>query len=326
MSDMSVARRILGRTGLSVSEIGFGCGTTAGLMIHGSRALRQDAVAHALSLGINYFDTAPIYGDNLSEINLGMALRALGAKPVVATKVALGEELLGDIAGAVARSVEGSLERLGLDRLPLIQLHNRVGESRAAKAEFGSGALLSVEDVLGPGGVIEGFRALRERGLVQFCGCSAYGGDMDAMGVVVDSGAFDAIVVNYSALNDTAWRAAPGMRDYRGIGERAARKGMGVIALRVLEGGALTGAPPAATAQLPPDHAAMVRRASGLQAALSNDAPLTQTAIRFALSNPDVSTVLVGFSTIGQIAEAAENAAHGPLPPAILHKIEELRV
>ena len=63
--------RLLGRTGLKVSEIGFGCGNIGGLIIRGSFEEQLEAVRIALDLGINYFDTAPSYGDGLSETNLG---------------------------------------------------------------------------------------------------------------------------------------------------------------------------------------------------------------------------------------------------------------
>ena len=81
-----------------------------------------------------------------------MALRELDAKPFVATKIALSLTDLDDIPGAVTRSVEASIERLGLARLALVQLHNRVGAARAAKADIGVGALLTVDDVLGADG------------------------------------------------------------------------------------------------------------------------------------------------------------------------------
>jgi len=125
-----VKLRRLGRTQLEISEIGFGCGPTAGLMIHGSEQERRLTVARALDLGINYFDTAPGYGNSLSEKNLGETLRALDARPIVATKVALSVDELQNIPDAVARSVEASLARLGLPRIVLIQLHNRVGPRR----------------------------------------------------------------------------------------------------------------------------------------------------------------------------------------------------
>src|SRR5262245_45363625 len=96
--------RTLGRTGLRVSALGFGCGNVGGLIIRGSPAERERAVARALELGINYFDTAPLYGDGQSEQNLGQVVRTLKANVHVGTKVRLGPADLGDIAGAVARS------------------------------------------------------------------------------------------------------------------------------------------------------------------------------------------------------------------------------
>ncbi len=274
---MPVKRRKLGRTGLSVPEIGYGCGPTAGLMVRGTFAERCDAVARALALGIDYFDTAPVYGDTASEAHLGETLRALGARPTIATKVALEANDFGDIGGGVVRSVEASIERIG-QRIALIQLHNRVGAKRADKAEYGSGALLTVDDVLGTGGVAAAFNALRDRGLVRFFGCSAYGGDPAAVARLIDSGAFDTITVNYSLSNRTAWEPdETAARNYDGGGKRAAAAGMGIIGLRILEGGALV------------DRAA--------------------AAVRFALSNKDLSTVLIGFSDIAQIEAATLYAA-----------------
>ena len=69
--------RMLGRTGLRVSALGFGCGNVGGLMIRGTPAERERALARALEHGVNYFDTAPSYGDGQSETNLGAALRAV---------------------------------------------------------------------------------------------------------------------------------------------------------------------------------------------------------------------------------------------------------
>ena len=147
--------------------------------------------------------------------------------------------------------------------IALIQLHNRVGAARADKAEYGTGALLTVDDVLGPGGVVEAFRALRDRGFVRFFGCSAYGGDPAAVARLIDSGAFDTIIVNYSMLNRTAWEPDASVpRNYGGVGKRAATSGMGAIGLRVLDGGTL-----------------------------ANNA---ERAVRFALANRDLAPSHVG--------------------------------
>jgi aryl-alcohol dehydrogenase-like predicted oxidoreductase len=327
---MRTQRRVLGRTGLRVSEIGFGCGPTADLMIHGSPRERRAAVHAALEAGIDYFDTAPVYGDGASEANLGQTLRDLGARPVVASKVALEAADMRDIAAAVVRSVESSVERLGMP-VTLIQLHNRVGGVRAPKAEFGSGALLTVQDVLGPGGVVEAFESLRERKLVDFFGCSAYGGDMDCVSQLVASGKFDSIIVSYSILNQTAWTDVgphPAPRDYRQIGAHAAAAGMATIALRVLEAGVLAGADPNRITTSPSaDRQRMAAQLPALQHLLREQrVPLTEAAIRFALSNPALSVVLLGISETAQVAQAVRCSNLGPLPAGLTDRIERLRL
>lgn len=319
-------KRPLGTTGLALSEIGFGCGTTAGLMIHGSASDRREAVRAALARGIDYFDTAPVYGDARSEAHLGQALAELRAEPVVATKVALQAQDFGDIAGATVRSVEASVERLGRP-VTLIQLHNRVGTARSAKAEFGSGALLTADDVLGPGGVLEAFDALRARGLVRFFGCSSYGGEPACVRRLVESRRFHAVVVSYNALNPTAWKPAaptPALRDYARIGQRAAGLGMGTIALRVLEAGLLAADPPDPPAQ--PEQARMAQCAPAIRGLFTRHGLMpAQGAIRYALSQPEVSSVLVGFSDRAQIEAAAQASRAGPLTAVLLAELELLR-
>src|SRR5437773_415651 len=93
--------RPLGRTGFDISEIGFGCGDNAGLMVNGSAAERRDVVEKALAVGINYFDTADHYGDGKSEVNLGATLREIGGRPFVATKVRFSGADWEDLAAGV---------------------------------------------------------------------------------------------------------------------------------------------------------------------------------------------------------------------------------
>jgi L-galactose dehydrogenase/L-glyceraldehyde 3-phosphate reductase len=302
-------RRPLGRTGLSVSEIGFGCGPTAGLMVRGDEKLRRDAVAYALERGIDYFDTAPVYGDTLSEQNLGATLRALGAKPFIATKIALELSDLADIPGAVTRSIEGSLLRLGVERLDLIHLHNRVAATRAAKADIGTGAMLTVDDVLAKDGVVPTLERLRAKGLVAQFGCCAYGGEPASVARLIDSGAFATILLHYGLANPSAFEACPaGKRDYALLGARAVAAGMGAIALRVLDGGVLLRDPPPAL--------------RGLADEVGSDLP--GLALRYALSNENIATALVGFSDIGQIDAAYEASRSGPLPTLVRTRIKQL--
>ena len=92
-------QRPLGKTGLSVSVLGYGCGAIGGLMVKGSAAEQDRAIGRAIDQGITYFDTASAYGDGVSESNLGRALKALGAEVIVGTKVRIRGPQRMDIAG-----------------------------------------------------------------------------------------------------------------------------------------------------------------------------------------------------------------------------------
>ena len=236
--------RKFGGTDLDISEIGFGCGNTAGLMIWGSEADRVRAAAHAMELGVNYFDTAATYGDGKSEENLGPVLAQLPERPLVGSKVALQEEELADIPGNIRKSVERSLRRLGLERLDIVHLHNRVTARREPGKTLAIGALLNVEQMLGEGGVQETFEALRREGKVRHFGYCAFGGDPAAYREVAEKGAFESILVFYNILNPTSDRTMPagfGQHDYGQIMGTAAERGVGTVILRVLEAGALSG-------------------------------------------------------------------------------------
>ena len=97
------------------------------------------------------------------------------------------------------------------------------------------------------------------------------------------------------------------MRDYGRVGARAAAAGLGVVALRVLDGGALLG-----------------EKAPATLASIAQETKqsLPALALRFALSNPQIATALVGFSDMAQIEAATVAAAAGPLPTEVLARIE----
>src|SRR5260221_94228 len=155
--------RRVGSTDLSLSEIGFGSGGNAGLMVRGSLAEQRHAVARAWELGITYFDTAPDYGDGAAEQNLGRVIKDLAIRPIINSKVEIRAENLGDIAGHVVRSAEASLKRLGVDSLDFLQIHN--GPIAGPTALAGSGyATLAVGDFLKPGGALDGLRRLKGAG------------------------------------------------------------------------------------------------------------------------------------------------------------------
>ncbi len=119
-------KRRFGRTGLDVSLLGFGCGAVGGLMIKGTVADQERAVGRALELGINYFDTAQMYGDGESERNLGRVLKSLKPDVYVGTKVRLPPTETDQIGAAIAASLDASLTRLQRDTVDLFQFHNAV--------------------------------------------------------------------------------------------------------------------------------------------------------------------------------------------------------
>src|SRR6059058_3819676 len=119
--------RNFGRTGLRISILGFGCGAVGGLMVRGAPADQERAIGRALDAGVNYFDTAVQYGNGESEKNLGRALKKLKRVDgvVVGTKVRVPPDTK-SIAEVVARSLEGSLQRLRLERVDIFHLHNPI--------------------------------------------------------------------------------------------------------------------------------------------------------------------------------------------------------
>ena len=325
--------RQLGNTDIMMPEIGFGCGNTAGLMIWGEPSDRLRAAEHALELGINYFDTASTYGDGQSEKNLGDVLAKLSERPLVGSKVALQEEELTDIPGAVRKSVERSLQRLGLEYLDVVHLHNRVTTERLPGQSLAIGPLVSVEEVLGPHGIQEAFQELQREGKLRYFGFCAFGGQVIAYNRVIDEGHFDSLLVFYNVLNPSSGRAMPKaftQHDYGVVIDRAVAKGMGTVALRILEAGALSGsAQPhdlnGGGATGDPEYAKNARRALALDF-MKRDAgeTLPQVATRFALQKPGVSTALVGFSELSQIDEAAVCSGREGFSDDQLASLEEL--
>jgi aryl-alcohol dehydrogenase-like predicted oxidoreductase len=302
--------RVLGKTGLRVSEIGFGAGFTAALLaVEGDRDEQREAVARALELGINYFDTAPVYGRGHSESRLGEILRELGVRPIIATKAMVRHEDLNDTRGTIVRSVEGSLDRLGIDAIDVIQLHNPVSVNRIPEDHDS----LEVDEVLRPGGVLDTFEDLQRQGKVRFLGFTGMG-HPPAINQLIDSGRFQVMQAYYNLLNPSAGMAVPaGFRliDWGQIIDHAAANEVGVVIIRVLAAGALGGKE---ERQPPPGSWAHTNwlevqsdrlRAQGLQFLVREGQTLAQAAIRFALIKREVSTVLVGFSTRADVEEAA---------------------
>ncbi len=319
--------RTLGRTGLRVSALGFGCGSVGGLIIRGAPADRERAVARALELGINYFDTAPVYGDGQSERHLGLVLRALKAEVYVGTKVRVPTVPPAEIPAAIARSLEESLRRLGMERVDLLQLHNPITIERRARA-------VSAQDVLEA--VVPALGRLVEQGKTRFCGITALG-DTAALLPVIDAGVLDTAQVCYNLLSPSAAHEQPAgfpAQDFGRLLLRCRERRIGAIVIRALAAGALSGAdtrhPVAAPTVDPiasgPDYATDVQRARMLRVLVEEGhaGSLVEASLRFALAADAVSTVLLGYSSLEQLEYAAACVAKGPLPATTLARLPAL--
>lgn len=321
--------RALGRTGLKLAILGFGCGGVGGLMVRGEAADQERAVARALELGINYFDTAPMYGNGASERNLGRAWRAVQPRAAyVGTKVWLSDEDRRRPEQAISAALEASLERLALPSVDLYQLHNPISQS-------GSGDSLALDFVLER--VAPAFERLRAQGKFRYCGFTALG-DTAVLQQLIDARVFETAQVSYNLLNPSAGGPlTPGFpaQDYGQLLQRAAQTATGTIGIRVLAGGALSATPtrhPLGMAVVEPigtgaDYAADVHRARRLEPLIAEGHAdsLIEASLRYAISHPALSTVLVGYSTLQQLEYAAACVNKGPLAQAALDRVSDLQ-
>ena len=317
-------RRRLGRTGLQVSVLGYGAGAVGGLFTKGAAVDQERAMARAIEAGINYFDTAAIYGNGESERNLGRALKALKADVVVGTKVRLVAEHRKDVAGAIVRGMEDSLKRMGRDHVDLFQLHNPLAAQDA-------GDKLAVDIALEQ--VAPAMEKLKASGKTRFIGFSGVG-EPAALLRAVDSKLFDTVQVVYNALNPSAGgpmpAGTPGL-DYGRLLDKAMAADMGTIIIRALAGGALSGTTdrhPLAMQDVPPigsapDFASDVARAKELEPLVRDGVAgsLTELGERFVISHPAVSTMLIGYSTLDHLEAAIAAVEKGPLPDAALQRL-----
>jgi predicted aldo/keto reductase-like oxidoreductase len=165
-------RRAFGRTGVRTTLLGLGCFPLGGLPDEGAAV---DVILRALDGGCRYLDTAPSYAQGRSETRVGKALAARpGLEVFLATKTHT------RTADDARRDVEGSLKRLGVERLDLVQVH-------AVKDAD------DLEAVVAKGGPVEALVKAREEGLVRFVGVTGHA-DPDVMRKSITRWPFDAIL------------------------------------------------------------------------------------------------------------------------------------
>ncbi len=319
--------RTFGSTGIQVSEIIFGAGAVGGILVYKDDATKRDAIRRALAGGINWIDTAAQYGNGKSEEALGWLLPELAATPAVrpylSTKFQLDVENLIDIPAQIEARLMTSLARLKRTSVDLLQLHNRIGTQPG-------GRVMTVEQILGKHGVADGLDRLREKGLIKHAGITAIG-DAASIIEVIRSKRFASAQVYYNLLNPSAGRSMPKAwtgHNLGGIVEACRSNGVAVMAIRIFAAGVIatderTGRESVLTVNT--SVAEDERKSKAVFEAIgSGEGTRAQVALRFVLSNPDISCAIIGSGELSHIDEALKAAAMGPLPAHVLARLDAL--
>jgi aryl-alcohol dehydrogenase-like predicted oxidoreductase len=292
--------RPLGRSGLSVSEIGFGTwglgGDSYGPVDDASSRAALDL---AFDRGVTFYDTSDLYGNGHSESILGEVFKTRRDRIVVATKVGTlphsGFYMPQDFSRAnMLRSIDGSLRRLGVDYVDLYQLHS------------------PQIDLPNWNEIVETMRSLQRSGKIRAFGISARSpGDAR---IAIEGHGFEVVQVNFNMIDQRAVTI--------GLFALCEQRQIGVIARTPLCFGYLSGAMTGDEEFQGRDHRAnwpreQLRRwakAPQLFAPLNTGTrrTLTQLALQYCASEPAVSTVIPGMLTT---AEVEENVAAGEMPP-----------
>ena len=315
--------RTFGRSGIKVSEIVFGAGNVGGILIHQDDATKREAMRRAIAGGINWIDTAAQYGNGKSEEALGWLLPEAGATPYLSTKFNLDVENLKDIPARIEERLAASLARLKRSSVDLLQLHNRIGSKPG-------GRVMTVEQILGKNGVADGLDRLRDKGLIRHMGITAIG-EAASVCKVIRSGRFDSAQVYYNLLNPSAGRSMPGAwtgQNLGGIIEACRAHRVAVMAIRIFAAGIIatderTGRESVLTANtsVPEEE----RKTKAVFDAIgTGQGTRAQIALRFVLSNPDISCAVIGSAELHHIDEALQAAEMGPLLAHSLARLDAL--
>lgn len=303
------ARRALGRSGVSVDVLGFGAVPLGNLY----RALPEREAAAtveaAIEAGMRYFDTAPLYGLGLSERRLGLYLSGLPRDEyVLSTKVGrrLHPSARARNAGifvdsppfrdefdfsrdGILRQVEDSLQRLGVDRLDCVVLHDlglwHMGSTEIVDAHFQS---------LEQSG-LQALRELRNDGVIRAIGAGANELTLCDRFLALGELDFILLALRYTLLDQSGGEL---------LG-RARERGVSIVVGAPFQSGILaTGVTPGAHYNYATTPIEITRRVERLQAVcLAHGVPLKAAALQFPLQNQAVSSVLVGMGGAGEVTE-----------------------
>lgn len=298
--------RELGATGLSVSAVTVGGGPLGGQpQLFGYDTPEDQAVEvveAVLDSPIRSVDTANGYSDGASEHRIGVGLAASGGLPadfLVMTKVDARD---GDYSGARVRaSVAESRERLGLDTLPMVHLHDPESFDFA--------------EMTAPGGAVDALVELREAGVIGHLGLA--GGPTREMSRYLDLGVFEVLLVH------NRWTLVD--RSAAEILDRAAGEGLGIVNAAVYGGGILAAPRSGLTSYgyRPAPAATLSAVAAMADLCEEWDTDLATAALQFSLRDERIHSTVVGISKVGRLEKLLAAAAH-PLPEEFWALIEGL--
>lgn len=292
--------RSLGRTGIEVS-----CVSLGGAYLMGPDESQQEDNARAVvecarQLGINYIDTAPLYGS--SEKLLGRVLTGLASEFHVSTKVGFDPENFDYKRDSVLESLERSCRRLGVEQLAVAQIHevDKAGGQR----------------ILEKGGTLEGLRAAQERGLCRYIGIT--GRAIPLLSELAATGEFD-VVLFYHDYHPCVQLASTELLP------TAAEQGMGVVAATILGGGLYVAGAAQEQALENLGSAAARTRAIEILARLTEEGgTLPQAAFRYVLADERISTASSGAANPTQLREVAQAADMEPLTQETMEYIAQV--
>ena len=315
--------RNFGTTDIKASSVVFGGGFVGGIIIDADDDTRRQAIRMALDGGINWFDTAPMYGQGKSEQALGWLLAEIDDDPIVSTKVNLDTTRLDDIVGQVEKSLASSLELLGRQSVDVVHLHNRITPTTQDRD-------MTVERVIGPGGALEALEEMQRQGLTRYIGITALG-DKACCTEVVNTGRIQSAQVYFNMINSTAGRTSrhnfPG-QDFSGLLQACSDQGVGTMGIRVFAAGILaTDVRHGREIIITEDtdvSSEEVRAQDALQKlGMDTDGNTphgtrAETALRYVLSEPLVDCAIVGLAELGHLRQVLQAADAGPLPAEAL--------
>jgi D-threo-aldose 1-dehydrogenase len=326
-------RITVGRSAVSVTRLGFGCASIGGLYRSVAEETAVAVARHAWDLGIRYFDVAPLYGYGAAERRLGSAVRDRSRDDfAVSTKVGRLVRRLNDIrpgadvdpqaldgrtdafyagvgdrrmvfdfsASGVRRSVEESLERLGLDRVDILFIHDPDDHFQAA-----------IE------GAYPALHRMREEGLVGAIGAGMNQSEMLArfareteIDVVLVAGRYT--LLDQGALDELL--------------PTCLERGISVVVGGVMNSGVLASPGPGASFDYRPAASALVERANRIREICDRHrVPLTTAAIQFPLAHPAVTALVAGVRTIDHL-EAYPAAMRADIPAGLWSELRAERL